>query len=1061
VTFLRDQPQRDRIRTALDENQLVLAGAGAGKTYALVDRMVSAVRTGTPVEQMAAITFTRKAAGEMRGRFQKRLRREAEEATGPDHDRLAAARANADRCFIGTIHAFCGRLLRERPTEAGVPPDFKEVEPREAAELRRDAWDAFVQAQYTAGDDRIDRLEELGLRPEDLFHFFVQRNAYREVPLKSTTTPRPDLDTAVEHVHALMDGIEALIPANPSKGRDPLMTTWHQARHFVDHHGLRRDADRVRLLRMWAGPPSVKVTYWDAARADATTLRDERLPAFDETVLQPVLQQWRQHVYAHTTEFVDAAVAFYRARRLAQGQVTFQDLLLQAAALLRDHPGVRRAFQQRYQRLFVDEFQDTDPIQARVLFYLTGTHVTERDWRALQPQPGRLFLVGDAKQSIYRFRRADLDTFRFVGERIEATGGTILQLNTSFRSLGAFCDWANEAFEPVFDAYETPYQADFAPLFKHRPDGADAQCVRTLTTDKVYRNRRSDIVQTEAERIAQFIAAACAGDTAFNGEGPNALLPLAATPGDFMILTRDKRPLTGYAEALEAHGLPYDLVGGGALGGAEEVQAFVEMLEVIHAPENPVRLVGHLRGLLVGLGDDELRAFKEAGGTFDYQTSVPESIDEPTRGRIQQAFERLRAADADLQTYAPGVAIECMLDRLRLIPFAATRPLGSSRAGNLLRLQALVQQWTTQGWHWGTIVAELCALVEDPGYDIEEMTLDVERTDVVRIMNVHQAKGLQAPVVFLADPYSAQRGTHDPTLHVTREGDASYLSLPVRRPRGDHHTEIIAEPEGWDADAEEEARYLAAEEDRLLYVAATRARNLLVVSQYAPKRDNGPWSNLAPALEGVPELSTYEERRPAEPSDEPSDEPKQAPAPRMASACWETVRRPSFEQVNRASPFPALPELSSRDDLMRHAVLCAVRGEQRDALGRYLRGLVAESDALTASDAEAALDAVSQFQRSPMWDNLRQADPVYTDVPLCLSKQTNGTNRLVRDQVDLIYSDKQGWHLVVFVTRAAPASSVAWRKGHLNALADRWEEMGGRPIASQTLWGLDDGRDAR
>ncbi len=1055
VSLLRDDAQRARIRTALDENQLVLAGAGAGKTYALVERMVSTVRAGTPVEQMAAITFTRKAAGEMRARFQQRLRTDAGEATDAERTRLATARSNVDQCFIGTIHAFCGRLLRERPLEAGLRPDFAEVEPREAADLRRDAWDAFVQERYTADDDRIDRLDALGLRTEDLFQFFVQRNTYRDVPLKVTTTPRPDLEDAVEQVCALMDAVGALVPDEPPKGRDPLMTAWHRARHFIDHHGIQSDADRVRLLQMWAGPPSVKVTYWGETRAEATALRDERLPAFDESVLQPVLQQWRQYVYRHTTGFVDDAVTFYRERRLAQGQVTFQDLLLQTAALLRDHPEVRRAFQQRYQRLFVDEFQDTDPIQARVLFYLTGGDHAERDWRALAPQPGRLFLVGDAKQSIYRFRRADLDTFRFVGERIEATGGTVLQLNTSFRSLGTFCDWANDAFKPVFDAIDAPYQADFAPLFKHRPDGDDAHCVRTLTTDKVYRNRRADIVTEEAGRIARCIAAACAGDTAFNGDGPGAIVPPMAVPGDFMILTRDKRPLNRYVKALEAHGIPYDLVGGGALGGAEEVQAIVEMLEVIHKPENPLLLVGYLRGRLVGLGDDELRAFKEAGGTFDYRTSVPDALEASTDARMHDAFDRLRAAEADLCGHSPGVAIERILDRLHLIPFAATRLLGSSRAGNLLRLQALVHQWARQGRHWGAIVTELRELVDDPTYDVEEMTLDVGRSDVVRIMNLHQAKGLQAPVVFLADPYSAQRGTHEPTLHVTRDGDEAYLSLPVRRPRGDHHADIIAEPEGWTADADEEAHYLDAEEDRLLYVAATRARNLLVVSQYGPKPDSGPWSNLAPALDDVPELPEHEWVPSARGTEKSQGD---AAGPEGHADRIEHAKQPSTEQIDRASPFAQPNELSGRTALMRRAVLETAQGASSGELNRLLQRLVEHTGVLNISDAEAAVEGAARFRDSAVCELLRHAEPLYTDVSFALNEPAGGTDRIVRDSVDLVFYAKSAWHVVAL---AAQADGLVWRRPQLNALADRWATTAEQPVATRAVWLLMPGRLVR
>jgi ATP-dependent helicase/nuclease subunit A len=567
----------------------------------------------------------------------------------------------------------------------------------------------------------------------------------------------------------------------------------------------------------------------------------------------------------------------------------------------------------------------------------------------------------------------------------------------------------------------------------------------------VHRNRRADIVKEEAERIARFIAAACAGDTAFNGNGPDAILPLTASPGDFMILTRDKRLLNGYAEALEAHDISYDLVGGGALGDADEVQAVVEMLEVIHAPENPLPLVGYLRGLLVGLGDDALRAFKEAGGTFDYRTSVPDTLEAPAADRVRGAFERLRAAEADLCAHAPGVAVEQILDRLRLIPCAATRPLGSSRAGNLLRLQALVHQWAAQGWHWGAIVGELRELVGDPAYDVEEMTLDVGRSDAVRIMNLHQAKGLQAPVVFLADPYSAQRGTHEPTLHVTRDGDGAYLSLPVRRPHGDHHADVIAEPAGWAADADEEARYLEAEEDRLLYVAATRARNLLVVSQYAPKPDSGPWSNLALALGEVPELSTPERVTSA-----PEVE---APAGRLAAderaRRAKLAKRASIEQVNRTSAFAGSKEVLSRMALMRHAIVETARGTPPDELSHLVHELVEHADALNASDAEDTLEAAAQFRSTPVGEQLQHADPLYTDVLFAFGESPGSVDRIVRDCVDLVFCVADAWHAVVLVEQA---EAVAWRRPQLNALADQWEAVADQPVATRSVWSMQPGQ---
>ncbi|MDE0965987.1 MAG: UvrD-helicase domain-containing protein, partial [Candidatus Latescibacteria bacterium] len=180
---LQDQQARDRIqKDALDSNMVVMAGAGAGKTHALVERMVNYVRTVSPeIDRIAAITFTRKAAGEMRGRFLLRLQEQLGQARGQEAERLQLALDRVDQCFIGTIHSFCGQLLRERPVEAGIRPDFKELDQRDETRLSRKAWDDFVQSCFKpddplkADDPRIGELEALGVGLADLHSFFNER----------------------------------------------------------------------------------------------------------------------------------------------------------------------------------------------------------------------------------------------------------------------------------------------------------------------------------------------------------------------------------------------------------------------------------------------------------------------------------------------------------------------------------------------------------------------------------------------------------------------------------------------------------------------------------------------------------------------------------------------------------------------------------------------------------------------------------------------------------------------------------------------------------------------
>ena len=1050
---LRDQRARDAIAHALDRNVMVLAGAGAGKTHELVQRMVNAVQTGgVAVDQLAAITFTRKAAGEMRGRFFSALKARAEEADGAALGRVQRALEKIDQCFIGTIHAFCGQLLRERPVEAGLPPDFSEVEEREEAVMRREAWDRFVQRCFLAEDARLTRFEELGLRPEDLYGFFQRRCQFSDVPLAPGAADKPNLSSAVSKCKAFMERARAKIPDPLPGKRDPLQTALTRAHLFLSNRGIASDADRVTLLQMLGGRLGVTLKSWAPHGDFAKALRDDLLPEFQTEVLDPILAQWRQYVYPFASAFVDEAVGEYAQTRRESGRLTFQDLLEWAARLLRDHPEVRRHFQDRYRCLFVDEFQDTDPIQAEMLLYLTGEDLEETDWRELAPRPGSLFLVGDGKQSIYRFRRADVETFDLVRTRIVETGGRLVDLNTSFRSFGNLCDWINAAFEPLFAAQDNRYQAKFAPLFKFKSDGRDEFAARRISIAKVYRNHRGQIASRDAERIANFIAAAIKGETEFNGAGEDAALGPHASPGDFLILTRTSGSLSHYAQALEERGIPFDITGGNRLGDADVLHALTDFLEAVYMPDNPLPLLAYLRGDLVGAGDDALYAFKKAGGVFNWTGDLPKDMDATWQPMFERAFDHLKKASKWLHTLSPGAAIARCVDMLGLLPFVRALPMGATHAGNLVRAMALINEWSAAGWHWGQVMAELSALIRDGDYKVEQMTLASEREGVARLMNLHQAKGLQGKVVFLADPYDTSYTRYGPEFHVSRTEEAPFLALPITKPRGAYGREVVAEPVDWETAEAEEARFLAGEELRLLYVAATRAENLLVVSTYDEKPDNGPWAPLYPHLNHVPELTRYPEAK--------------APPLKTRSVAvqrdrfWRDSQKESFEvaQVTDDRADVAAEDLDRVGSGVAYGT--AIHRIFDDAIHdrlpadptAYVKRRLDEAGA-GPELLPCALDALQHFRNSEIWTELRASEKVYTEVPFAISQP----KKIIRGVIDLVYDSPAGWKLVDYKTHAVKtdreARALCERSAdQVNAYAEHWARFTGEPVSAKGLW---------
>lgn len=1075
ATGLADAEARARIVGELDRNLVVEAAAGAGKTHALVGRIVALVAGGRcRIDEVAAVTFTRKAAGELRGRLLTRLER-AHGILDPavhaaERERIRRALDRFERAFAGTIHAFCVRLLRERPVEAGVDPGFREVDPREEEQLRREAWDDHVDRESEGPSERLRALEARGLDPEDLLPTYRRLCDYPEVGVPRERRPAPDLEEPAARLRRFVARALERVPEEAVEGRhDGLQRSLFAARSFLRTRPLDDPAERARFLEIFASGTGVIQKLWGdrSVGKEVQATFGELAP---EAVEAP-LRAWREHCYPVAVDFVRPAVERYRDLRRRRGTLNFQDLLLRTAEMLRSHPEVRAHFADRYPRLLVDEFQDTDPLQAEILFLLTGEDREEDDWRRLTPRPGSLFLVGDPKQSIYRFRRADIDVYRFVRDRVRRGGGEVVTLTTSFRSLEPLVAWLNEALEPVFEDHDEDVQPPFAALTPHREDGGGRLRVRKLVHDKVPYDSARPVARQDAGRIARWVRAAV------DGTGPTAGLEPVG-PGDVLVLLRQRAHLSLYARALEGMGLPYEVSGGGAVSDSEELEALLGMAEAALHPEDGLALVAHLRGPLVGMSDDALYRFRRAGGRWNYRAhagggdvpSVPEA------DRFRAAFEALKGAYALLLSRPPSAALSELLDRTGLLAEAAGREAGSSRAGSLYRVLSLVRGWESEGWEVARVLDELRSLADGEAGEVDEMVLETGREDVVRVMNVHRAKGLQGRVVFLADPL--KRSDPDVTSHIERMGgDRPRGHFPAFRPsRWSRTGRPLALPAGWEELEEREARYQAAEEDRLLYVAATRARDLLVVSQYPANDGKGPWTRLYPALEGVPGL---EEPAPEDVAAPPA--PGDAgPPPDTASLerRWAAAARPGHRI---ARPSEDVEEITAEGTAGAEGTAAAEGtagpAEARafgDAVHAYLRRMVEgrleaprptarfllEREGLApervAAWTEEMMDAAERVRESWFWPRLAGAEPVLCEVPLgrwteAEEGEGGGIGTLHRGVVDLAFRDADGWVLVDYKTRRGAAAGeldrlAAAYRPQLEAYRGSWEAITGEPV---------------
>ena len=425
-----DQGARDRIATELDVNLFVEAGAGAGKTSSLVGRIVALVESGVEIGAIAAITFTEKAAAELRHRLRGAL---------TDAGRFEALAA-LDHAPIGTLHAFARRLLNDSPVPAGLPPGFTVLDELESHLAFEERWEALLDrlldepnppgGVIDGGSELVElceldnfRVQVGGRRVATSFHDnwdLVESRVLRDAPgewrldvepflrrvLAVCETPVPDDDKQAERLAVLRAHAEAALDEDRLGGRIARLTLLE---------------DRCRKVRNCGAQAKWKRAGLDPA--GLSVLRDAQVELADEALA--LLDQVRRRRVEVLGAVFGRWVLASAAERGAQGTLEFHDLLVLARRLVATQPWVRRALHHRYQRILLDEFQDTDPIQLEIAVRLAAAPddpAQDGDWRELRPLPGRLFIVGDPKQSIYRFRRADIAQYMRAAELIDADG---------------------------------------------------------------------------------------------------------------------------------------------------------------------------------------------------------------------------------------------------------------------------------------------------------------------------------------------------------------------------------------------------------------------------------------------------------------------------------------------------------------------------------------------------------------------------------------------------------------------------------------------------------------
>lgn len=1072
-----DAAERELSATTFDRNVVVTAGAGTGKTTLLVDRLVHLLmREPAPLEitEIVALTFTNKAANEMKLRLRERL--EAYRAVALDSPPAAAlAEAQAEvqafidryrlskdeidrragealrrieRSEIGTIHSFAASMLRLHPLEAGLDPRFREDDGAFFERHFEEQWSVWLDQELTRGSPRYDDWKEV-LRRTDIAELRSLAAA-----LCSETIP----------LDRFAAGTDAPAPA---------VSAWLE--------GLAREA--AELLDRH---PEDTTSLGAALRAAATLIGEmlragEIAPAAREKAAAELSRsinkpsRWLEADYRRARDLVRVARRLARVDRrsgrlvaglllpfasrcreafVAKGFVSFDGLLARARDLLRDHAPIREELKRSFRALLIDEFQDTDPLQYEILLYLAEREGRNaRHWRDVELEPGKLFIVGDPKQSIYAFRRADIEGYlEIVQKVIQAQGGVECRLTTNFRSPPPILDAVNGIFARLIQP-RPGLQPEYVPIHP-RAEGAAAPlpdrvaAFRGVTIRRVEGDGELDAAEgrrVEAESIARWIAEEILDRPLIWRHGE----PVAARPGDIALLFRTLTHAHEYLEPLRRRGIPYVVEGEKHFYATQEVIDAVNLLRAIENPYDRSALVGVLRSALGGVEDRELyRLGRERLLNYRCVRGL-DSRQRRSLGPLGELYEVLESLHARTRALPVGEAIELIFRALPVRLLAARSYNGPQAVANLEKVVELAEAISREGT---VTLAETIARLERrvrQQKEESESALAEEGIDAVRVLSVHKAKGLEFPIVIL--PCARSRPDRGyPEVEAQHDWSTGLVGFKL----GD----LWTLPGVFLAEKREERE--REEEKRVFYVAMTRARDRVTIS-FAASRNGGSGSFYSLLEQSAPEISS-----PAPPVSLPvgagairievvreglSPPRRKASRPRKTAtqpdwsayaAIWR--RRSEFHRAASAEPLFVTPTALKRD-AHRRPPPPAEGAPDPLLLGTLVHGFLQRWDfgcapdlleeslqefsrprlAALAPERRAAIEreareVLTAFTASPAYAELASAEIVGREVPFL----TPWDGQVMEGVIDLIYRRRGRIYLADYKTDRVAAGEL-------------------------------------
>lgn len=1073
-------PAQEHAITSIQSNIAVTAGAGSGKTTVLVGRYLTLLESGLPVSQLVAITFTRKAAAEMSARLREDLEKRLNTTTDPRHKKLlTAALQDMNAARISTIHSLCGDIVRANAAACGVDPSFKVLDEVQGKVLFNNARDRVLRAlgtkldPDTASEAAVRVIYDYGLNTvrsaldveltaqplgeaqtvEDILAAWMSawRETFQYVRDRLLASPEaqdlltinaPPNDGMSDNALLVKNALLALSGSDPTAWGENLLT-------------ITKAKVNSGSAKAWQGYPLGKDDVKARIVAVRTAVVDDilknvGLPPDDEAHREAAhyLVGWR--------EIAQQVGAEYIAAKHRQNALDFNDLERLAALALTDD-AVAARYRAQFAQVMVDEFQDTSAAQWDII-------------RRLAPpdQPGRLFIVGDPKQSIYGFRGSDHTVFTSATDVIRASGvlqtprvESAVSLNTSYRTQKSLLDAMNTLFDGVMRPIEGENPAGYVPF-----EALTAGRTDTVGATPFFHVRMFDTGQALIHGVEKWNADEVRSQEAADLAAQ--IVELAKTGimyGDIAILCRASTSFSVFEDALRTQGIPYITTAGRGYFDRQEVADLMSLLTALYNDGDHLALAATLRSPLFCLSDAALYALRQAGKSlWGVLTADQPPADFPSDELPALNFARSVLATLKTRTRRARIAdiLRDALDATGYLAFLESQAHGTQSRANV---QKLIEQAETSGV---VTLSQFLTYVEQvKSAEARESDAALDAENAVQLMTIHASKGLEFKVVFLPmtndqKPQVSAILLHHPTLGLvckspSRDND-SFKPFPYLHAKGLR-------------ESKEEAEAL-----RLFYVAATRAKNQLILSgSYSLTKEGTPSSSgrMKHLLEHQIGLLN------AHPDSVQYTDIKGRVLPRVSRASGGHALPTVDNSITPVSPplFQAIVE--NPTDRARHVTTTdlshlsqshsAPTFEERKRAGaRFRRGVLGQSDSpirfLTAGvqsyhapsrvvgevvheairfgyDSEAddelrgllnslvwsqpigpdlhadavtrALSLIRRYRQSDLCADIQKAPTVYREVPFVY----NLHHIIIHGQIDLLYQSAEGiWTLVDYKT---------------------------------------------